>query len=357
MIRTRLTELLQIEHPVMLAGMGGVSYHKLVAAVSEAGGFGSFGAATMSTEQMVGEIHELKKLTVEAVRCRPPHCRRRYDRAMHGRDRRRRDGVHRRTRRSGEHRRPLPSPRRPRHQHVRQGIHARPAVEAGCDIVVAQGTEAGGHTGKVATLPLVPQIVDAVGGKVPVVAAGGIFDGRGLAAALILGADGVWVGTPSSRRLRLARRPATRTRSSRPRRTRRSSPVRSPARRCARSRTPTRSTSRSTRTSSSDSRNRWSVRRKTRRCTSAATTCPTASTRTRSVTRPDKASARSTSSSRPASSSGGSWRRRKRRWSRARARSLGRPSPALVVRSARRPAPTRRRTRRRHRASDRRTRR
>ncbi|MGH9017230.1 MAG: NAD(P)H-dependent flavin oxidoreductase, partial [Acidimicrobiales bacterium] len=73
--------------------------------------------------------------------------------------------------------------------------HARRAVEAGCDIVVAQGTEAGGHTGLIATMPLVPQIVDAVGDRVPVVAAGGITDGRGLAAALALGADGVWVGT------------------------------------------------------------------------------------------------------------------------------------------------------------------
>src|SRR5207244_5939484 len=73
--------------------------------------------------------------------------------------------------------------------------HAVAAVEAGCDIVVAQGTEAGGHTGQVATMPLVPQIVDAVGERVPVVAAGGIFDGRGLAAALALGADGVWIGT------------------------------------------------------------------------------------------------------------------------------------------------------------------
>ena len=73
--------------------------------------------------------------------------------------------------------------------------HAVRAVDAGCDLVVAQGTEAGGHTGQVATLPLVPQIVDAVGDRVPVVAAGGIFDGRGLAAALALGADGIWVGT------------------------------------------------------------------------------------------------------------------------------------------------------------------
>ncbi len=71
----------------------------------------------------------------------------------------------------------------------------RRALDAGCDIVVAQGTEAGGHTGTVATMPLVPQIVDAVGDRIPVVAAGGIFDGRGLAAALALGADGVWMGT------------------------------------------------------------------------------------------------------------------------------------------------------------------
>lgn len=73
--------------------------------------------------------------------------------------------------------------------------HAVAATEAGCDLVIAQGTEAGGHTGLVATMPLVPQVVDAVGGRVPVVAAGGIVDGRGLAAARVLGADGVWVGT------------------------------------------------------------------------------------------------------------------------------------------------------------------
>jgi NAD(P)H-dependent flavin oxidoreductase YrpB (nitropropane dioxygenase family) len=69
------------------------------------------------------------------------------------------------------------------------------ALDAGVDVLVAQGTEAGGHTGTVATMALVPQVVDAVGANVPVVAAGGLFDGRGLAASLALGADGVWVGT------------------------------------------------------------------------------------------------------------------------------------------------------------------
>jgi enoyl-[acyl-carrier protein] reductase II len=67
-------------------------------------------------------------------------------------------------------------------------------VEGGTDIVVAQGTEGGGHTGRIATMALVPQVVDAVA-PVPVVAAGGIADGRGLVAALALGACGVWVGT------------------------------------------------------------------------------------------------------------------------------------------------------------------
>ena len=73
--------------------------------------------------------------------------------------------------------------------------HAVSAVASGVDFVVAQGTEGGGHTGTVATIALVPQCVDAVGDKVPVVAAGGLFDGRGLAASLALGADGVWIGT------------------------------------------------------------------------------------------------------------------------------------------------------------------
>ena len=73
--------------------------------------------------------------------------------------------------------------------------HAVGAVASGCDFVVAQGTEAGGHTGTIATMALVPQVVDAVGDQVPVVAAGGLYDGRGLAASLTLGADGVWIGT------------------------------------------------------------------------------------------------------------------------------------------------------------------
>ena len=68
------------------------------------------------------------------------------------------------------------------------------AAAAGVDVVTAQGTEAGGHTGRISTLPLVPAVVDAVA-PLPVIAAGGIADGRGIAAALMLGAEGVWIGT------------------------------------------------------------------------------------------------------------------------------------------------------------------
>jgi nitronate monooxygenase len=77
---------------------------------------------------------------------------------------------------------------------VRTVADARHAAEVGADVVAAQGTEAGGHTGRVSTLPLVPAVVDAVAPR-PVVAAGGIADGRGVAAALMLGAEGVWLGT------------------------------------------------------------------------------------------------------------------------------------------------------------------
>jgi len=103
--------------------------------------------------------------------------------------------------------------------------HARRAVHAGCDLVVAQGTEAGGHTGQVATMPLVPQIVDAVGASVPVVAAGGIFDGRGPRGGAGARSRRRVGGHPiSSRRPRRERCRATRTRCSPPARTHRREP-------------------------------------------------------------------------------------------------------------------------------------
>ena len=195
-MKTRLTELLKIDHPIMLAGMGGVSYSALTAAVSNAGGYGCLGASTMNSEQLASEIAATKALTnrpfgVDLLTAFPDSLVRNVEILIEG-------GATTFVAGLG-----VPT-------HVvdlchRHGVlvvsmcgkvdHAKRAVDAGCDLVVAQGTEAGGHTGTVATLPLVPMIVDAVGHDVPVVAAGGIFDGRGLTAALALGADGVWVGT------------------------------------------------------------------------------------------------------------------------------------------------------------------
>ena len=188
--------MLGVEHPVMCAGMGGVSYSQLVAAVSDAGGFGCLGASTMSATEMIDEIRAVRARTdkpfgVDLLTALP-------DRLVDDVDALIREGA-------SVFVAGLGVPRDVIAMCHDRGVlvasmcgkvrHAQAAVDAGCDLVIAQGTEAGGHTGTVATMPLVPQVVDAVAGRVPVVAAGGIVDGRGLAAALVLGADGVWVGT------------------------------------------------------------------------------------------------------------------------------------------------------------------
>ena len=195
-MRTRLTEMLEIEHPVMLAGMGGVSYHELVAAVSNAGGIGTLGASTMSIAQLREEIALTKGLTsmpfgVDLLTALPDQVESGVQAIIEGGARIFVAGL-------GVPREVIEL------LHAKNILvgsmcgkvrHAISAVASGCDFVVAQGTEGGGHTGTVATMALIPQVVDAVNGKVPVVAAGGLFDGRGLVASLALGAEGVWVGT------------------------------------------------------------------------------------------------------------------------------------------------------------------
>jgi enoyl-[acyl-carrier protein] reductase II len=194
-MRTRLTDVLEIEHPVMLAGMGGVSYSELVAAVSEAGGFGCLGASAMSDERLDAEMADVRARTgkpfgVDLLTAAGDQTAKVERIIAAG---------------ASVYVAGLGVPREVIDLCHEQGVlvmnmcgkvrHAIDAVEAGCDIVVAQGTEAGGHTGRIATNTLVPLIVDAVGDRVPVVAAGGIYDGRGLASALAMGADGIWVGT------------------------------------------------------------------------------------------------------------------------------------------------------------------
>ena len=195
-MRTRLTDLLDIEHPVMLAGMGGVSYSQLVAAVSEAGGIGTLGASTMGPDELPEEMAEVRRLTgkpfgVDLLTALPGQVERGIQSVIEG-------GASIFVAGLGVPREVIDLLHS---KNVLVGSmcgkvrHAVSAVAGGVDFVVAQGTEGGGHTGTVATMALVPQVVDAVGDKVPVVAAGGLFDGRGLVASLALGADGVWIGT------------------------------------------------------------------------------------------------------------------------------------------------------------------
>ena len=191
-MRTRVTDLLGIRHPVLLGGMASGTDARLVAAVSRAGGLGILGASTLSPEAIEAEIAMIREVTpmpfgvnlllwssaakVEAVLQHQPAV---LSTAW------------------GD---PAPFVEMA-HEAGALVIHmvhdvagASAAAKAGVDLVVAQGSEGGGHIGLLSTFSLVPQVVDAVG-DIPVVAAGGIGDGRGLAAALALGAEGVLMGT------------------------------------------------------------------------------------------------------------------------------------------------------------------
>ena len=187
---TQLTQLLECDHPVMLAGMGGVAYADLVAAVSEAGGFGTLGAAPMGLDRMTAEIAEIRRRTQRPLGSTHASCM--------VRSRRSSPGVPRCS--------SLVSASRVTcidlcHHHgvlvaSMWAVSATPSPpsrrDATRDRPGHRGRRSHRARGDTATRP---QVVDAVGERVPVVAAGGIFDGRGLAATLALGADGAWVGT------------------------------------------------------------------------------------------------------------------------------------------------------------------
>jgi NAD(P)H-dependent flavin oxidoreductase YrpB (nitropropane dioxygenase family) len=196
-MKTRVSELLGIEHPLVLGGMAGSTSPELVAAVSNAGGLGVQGCTGRSAEQIAGIASEIRELTdrpfgvnlllflsndalVEAaLSVRPPVLSTAwgwpdFDLAS----------VVARARDVGS-----------RVMHMVSTVHeARRAAEAGVDLIVAQGTEGGGHVGLMGTIVLIPQVVRAVS-PIPVIAAGGIADGAGVAAALLLGAEGVLLGT------------------------------------------------------------------------------------------------------------------------------------------------------------------
>jgi len=193
---TRLCDVLGIEYPVLNAPMGGGDAPaELAAAVSNAGGLGLIGGTTMGgAEWLVAQIRSARELTERPIGVgfisHLPGAAELMAVAL-------REGV-----RIVAHSFADPTPFvEAAHDagaivlcQVRTVDAARRAAAAGVDVVTAQGTEAGGHTGLVSTLPLVPAVVDGVA-PLPVIAAGGIADGRGIAAALMLGAEGVWIGT------------------------------------------------------------------------------------------------------------------------------------------------------------------
>ena len=192
-MKTALTQLLEIEAPIMQGGMAWVAEYHLASAVSEAGGLGLIGAGGAPADFVREQIRKTRELTdkpfgVNIMLMNPEAdgiaqvvCE---------------EGVRVVTTGAG-------NPAKYMKQWKDAGIAVIPVVastamarlmeRAGADAVVAEGMESGGHIGQLTTMTLVPQVVDAV--SIPVIAAGGIGDGRGLAAARMLGAEGVQIGT------------------------------------------------------------------------------------------------------------------------------------------------------------------
>lgn len=192
-MKTRITELLQIEYPIIQGGMAWVAEHSLAAAVSNAGGLGIIGAANAPAEWVRQEIHKARELTDRPIGVNvmllSPYAEEVAQVLVE-------ENIPVITTGAG-------NPGKYMDMWKRNGSKVIPVVasvalarmmeKGGADAVIAEGTESGGHIGASTTMTLVPQVVDAV--KIPVIAAGGIGDGRGMAAAFMLGADAVQMGT------------------------------------------------------------------------------------------------------------------------------------------------------------------
>jgi enoyl-[acyl-carrier protein] reductase II len=193
MIRTPLCELLAIDHPIIQGGMAWAATAELAAAVSNAGGLGVVGAGNLPAEAVRDELRRARDMTDKPFGANVPLFAPGVEARLQVFVEERVSVVTVGGGNVGPYLAPL----------QRAGILVIPVVASvalarrlarqGVDALIAEGMESGGHIGDVATLPLVPQVVDAV--QIPVIAAGGFADGRGLAAALALGAAGVQMGT------------------------------------------------------------------------------------------------------------------------------------------------------------------
>jgi len=197
MIRTPVCDLLDIEHPIALGGMGSATSPELVAAVSKAGGLGALGCHYLTPEEIEQRAGAIRRETnkpfglnflvfdtrvdsfATALKLRPAVMQFAWPKPEQDLK-----AIFDRCHEAGS-----------KVTHMAGSVpEAVRAAKAGADIIIAQGTEGGGHVGFMASMPLIPMIVDAVA-PVPVLAAGGFADGRGLVAALALGAQGILLGT------------------------------------------------------------------------------------------------------------------------------------------------------------------
>ena len=193
MIKTDICDLLRIEYPILQGGMAWLGTAELAAAVSEAGGLGLIGAGHMPPDIFRNEIHKLKERTNKPFGCNimlmSPFVKEVMEVVVEER-------VPVITTGAGNPGVYIPALKEIGTKVipvVASVLLAKRLLRGGIDAIIAEGTESGGHVGDITTMALIPQVVDAV--DVPVIAAGGIADGRGMAAAFALGAQAVQMGT------------------------------------------------------------------------------------------------------------------------------------------------------------------